>query len=443
MITRKKFLTLGSLGVISLFFPTYVFSNTKAESNPDINALLKSAREFRKTGQQAKAKQIYQQIIAQYPNEIRAYDGMRKVILSQKKKEWEVIVMLKAASLANPNNIEIKQRLYKEYFNAALGNKRIKKAINFNGRLLSDIKQKYESFLQSQPNNKNLQKQSAKIDRLIEWNADSQNPNKNVARKAYKKSQHTNFKKRFDEISTSELESKLVKLNAKPFLKERKQHIRELNNLIVKRYRKEKNNAAALNKAMSYYNTDKNDPLFLKYVRDLAKLQKNYDTLINVETQNHSLKNTFWSALALMDAQLRKAEETNSLPANLQALTSYLEANAFDPQKKFELVTRKIKIDILKNQPENAKNKILEECKGMFGITNAHFIDRMNVLAAAYYKKAGDTDGIKRILNIAIHPESFINNADTLVKSLAYMNLKRSVSKPIHIQNLNKLLNKI
>jgi len=446
MITRKKFLALGSLGVISLFFPTNLFSNNKSVFGLlDVNILLKNARNLRKQGKNNQAKEIYQQIISQYPNEIRAYDGMRKIILSQKKKEWDVILMFKAALVLNPNNVALKQRLYKEYFNAVLGNKKIKKAINFNGRLLSEVKQKYETFVQNHPNSNNIQKQFAKISRLMEWNADTQNPNINTALKTYKKTQHTNFKKRFNDIPISQLETKLNTLLSKPFSKDRKQHIRELHNVVIRKYRKNKNNTAALNRALSYYNTvDKNDPLILKYIRDLTKLKKNFDTLITIETQNHIEKNSFWSALALIDAHLKKTENQNiPVSSQLNPLIQFLALNIDSPDKKFEFNTRIIKFDILKNQLDAANDKIMTECKNMYGSSNTHSIDRMNILIAKYYHKKGDAEGKKRILNIASDPQSYIDNPDSLIKAIALMNQNRVFIKPVHIQNLQKLISKL
>ena len=444
-MNRKKFLALGSLSIFSLFFPNYLFSKEKNQSNSfDVNALLKTAKTLRKQGKNNQAKQIYQQIISQDPNEIRAYDGMRKILLSQKKKEWEVILMFKSALLLNPNNVALKQRLYREYFNAALGNKKVKKLINFNGRLLGDIKQKYETFVQNHPNNQNLQQQYIKIQRLFDANADSQSAKTNTALKSYHKNQHKNFKKRFQSTSNPQLETKLNTLLAKPNSPDRKQHIRELHNLIVQRHRKDKNNIAALNKAVAYYNNfDKQDPLFLKYIRDLSKVQKNYDLLIGIETQNHTLKNTFWSGIALLDTHLKKTENQNgSVSTQLNPLIQFLELNIDSPDKKFEFNTRMIKIDILKNQPDVAKDKIMVECKNMYGSSNTHSIDRMNVLIAKYYSKKGDSAGKKRILNIVSDSQSYVENSDPLIKSIALMNQNRVSIKPIHLQNLQKLISK-
>ncbi|NML72093.1 hypothetical protein HHL23_20200 [Chryseobacterium sp. RP-3-3] len=446
MITRKKFLSLSSLGIFSLLFPNLLFTRRKSEYIlSDLNTLLKSASNLRKQKKYNQANQIYQQIIVQYPNDIRAYDGMRKILLSQKNKEWQVILMFKSALLLNPNNVEFKQRLYKEYLRAALGNKKIKNLINFGGRLLSEVKQKYENFVQTQPNNKNLQKQYIRINKLLEWNADTQNPNQNLALRTYKKQQYKNFKNRFDSLTATQLEAKLNKLLAKPYSKDRKQHIRELYKHSFKKLRKNKENSQALDKALTYYNTiDKNDPLFLKYIRDLSKYQKKHDILISIETQNHTLKNNFWSALALIDAYIRKAEHQNSsIPSNVSQLISFLEAEITAPNMRFEFNTRKIKLDILANQLNTAKDKILNQCKDMYGISNTHSIDRMNILIADYCVKSGNNEGKNKVLSIAVNPQSYIDNSDMLIQAMALMNQNRNFTKNIHIENLQKLIHKL
>ncbi|MCX8532160.1 tetratricopeptide repeat protein [Chryseobacterium luquanense] len=445
-MNRKEFLSLSSLGIFSFMFPSFkLFSNT-SKAIVDVNVLLKNACILRKQKKFNQAKQAYEQIIAQHPDEIRAYDGLRKTFLSQKKKEWQVILMFKTALLLNPNNPELKKRLYKEYFNACLGNKKVKNLINFNGRLLSHVLQNFATFVQNHPNNLDLQKQYSRITRLLDCNADTQNAKQNQALKAYNKQQYKNFKNRFSELNTSQLESKLAQLSSKPISLDRKQHIRELHKLIFQKLRKEKNNTEALNKALSYYNTiDKKDPLFLKYVRDLSKFQKKYDILISVEAQNHTLKNNFWSALALLDAHVKKAEHQNISVSGVNAtsLFLFLEENMDSPDKKFEVATRKIKFDLINNQTDLAKEKILNQCKIMYGVSNTHSIDRMNILIAKYFKRKGDVENKNKILNIVGDPKSFIESSDPIIVSTALINQNRSSIKPVHLQNLQNLISKL
>ncbi len=446
MITRKEFLSLSSLGIVSLLLPNFLFSKERLEySFADVNTLLKSAADLRKQKKFSQSKQIYQQIISQFPSEIRAYDGMRKALLSEKNKEWEVILMFKAAIALQPNNTDLKKRLYKEYMNASLGNKKIKKMIGFSGNLLSDVKDKYEGFANINARSKNNDKHYSKICKMVEFKADSENPHKNKALKTYRKEHCKKFKDRFTLLTTNEVEERLNVLLAKPHSKDRNQHIRELYVHSCKKLRKEKNNNEALSKAITYYNTvDKKDPLFLKYIRDLSKLQQKFDTLITIETQNHALKNSFWSALALLDAHIKKSEKQHvSLSSTVPSLISFLEKEIDTPEKKFEFITRKIKLDILNSQLTGAKDKILAQCKNMYGISNTHSIDRMNVLIAHYFVKSGDHATKNKIVNIAINPHSYIESSDNLIQALALINQNRNFTKITHVENLQRLISKL
>lgn len=117
----------------------------------------------------------------------------------------------------------------------------------------------------------------------------------------------------------------------------------------------------------------------------------------------------------------------------------FLEENTDAPDKKFEVNTRKIKLDIMGNQLDAAKDKILLQCKDMYGAFNTHMIDRVNVLIAKYYSKKGDSEGKKRILNIVVDPRQYIDHTDSLIKSIVLMNQNR-ISKGVYNQNLQKLI---
>lgn len=448
MFTRKKFIALSGLSLISLLVPNYLLSaEFDIPNSTDVNVLLKQASILRKQGNKFnQAKKKYEDIIELYPNEIRAYDGLRKLYYSKKKNEWKYILILKSAHLSNPNNIEIKQRLYKEFLNASVANRKVKNLINFNGRLLQKVKQEYQAILQTQPNNINLQKQYNKISNKLLWNADTTNPHQNTLLKEYKKTQFLLHKKRFKDLNTSDVTNKLNALLAKPYSIDRKQHIRELYKIVITKNRENKNYSVALNKAIDYYNNiEKEDPYFLKQIRDLAKYQNQYDSLISIENQNHTIKNTFWSGLSLFDAHIRKIEYQNStvFPPVLSSLFQFLETTVDSPQMIFEIKTRKIKLNILKSQFVDAKTNILLQTKDMFGISNTHMIDIMNVLIAKYYAKKNDTESKNKILYIILNTDSYLDNGDLLLQSIAALNQNRDNTKSIHFENLQKTINNL
>jgi len=440
MITRRKFLMMGSLGILSTLTPGLLFSNTFSNSNPDTIALLKKARRYRKQGRLNLAKSTYQEVLAIDPTEVRAYNGIRKILLNKKNKEFEVIQLYQQAVANIPNNLRIRRSLYNEYSKAALGNKKVLQKINMPGRMLLHVKSKYEEMIANYPEKKNLQKQLEKIEKYIQLNVDTEHPHNNKRLKSFRKELKKNHKKRFDGLPAQKTTLMLAELEAKPVSNDRVHHIREMSKVNIKALRAEKRYSEALDASENFLNKKSaTDPFFIKQFRDLAKQLNQYDKLLTFETQNHTTKNNFWSAIALFDAHYRKTEKQNqSAPAIMDSLIQFMEGKVNDPRQQFELDTRKIKIEFLKNNLSLAKDKIINQCEAMMGISAPHNIDRVNVIIAQYYKKISDNEAKSVIINIAINPKSFLENSDEIKKSIALMNMGRSYENPVHIQNLQR-----
>lgn len=442
MITRKRFLLLGSLSIVSTLIPGFIFSNTTLQSNPETLNLLKNARKYRKQGKLNLAKTTYQEVLVIDPTEVRAYNGMRKILLSKKNKEYEVIQLYQQALIHLPNNLRIKRSLYNEYFKAALGNRKVLNKINIPGRMLTYVKSRYEEMLITYPEKKNLQKQLEKIEKYIQLNVDTENPHNNVLLKAYRKEQRKIHKKRFDGLPAQRTTLMLAELEAKPISDDRAQHIREMAKVNIKALRSEKKYNDAFYASENFLNAkNSTDPYFIKQFRDLAKQLNEYDRLLTFEINNHAVKNTFWTAVSLFDAYYRKAESQNlSAPIVMDSLVQFMTEKSNNPHQQFEVETRRIKIELLKNNLSQAKNKIINQCTEMMGISAPHSIDRMNVIIAKYYINKGDDEAKNVIISIATQPKSFLENSDEIKKSTALMNMERSYDNPVHIQNLQKKL---
>ncbi len=106
-------------------------------------------------------------------------------------------------------------------------------------------------------------------------------------------------------------------------------------------------------------------------------------------------------------------------------------------------MTRKAKLLIIRDDLENAKVTLLELIRSKWGISSAHVIDRVNILAAKYYKKINDVEKMNKVLGIAMNPNLFKDETDDLLSSVVRMNINRSNKKPIHIENLQKIFNKL
>ncbi|MEN2436557.1 hypothetical protein AAH994_14165 [Weeksellaceae bacterium A-14] len=411
----------------------------------DTFSLLKKARKYRKHNKLNLAKRAYEQVLDIDATEIRAYNGIRKILLNKKNKEYEVIQLYQKALVYFPDNIKIKQRLYNEYFKAAIGNKKVLLQINIPGRMLLYVKSKYEEMIAESPEKKNIQRQLEKIEKYIHLNVDIGNPHNNFPLKAYRKQQKKNHKKRFDGLPAQRTGLMLAALEAKPVSNDRARHIREMAKVNIKALRTEKRYSEAFDASEVFLNSrNSTDPLFIKQFRDLAKHLQQYDRLLSFETKNHASKNTFWSACSLFDAYLKKAKYDNSgLNPKTTSLIQFLEDNCSSPDQIFELNTRKIKLLIINNDLQSAYDAILSQCNDMIGISNSHLIDRMNVIIGEYYKKLGNTDKLKSLLDIAVHPNLYLRDENELTKQIALLNSGRSYDKPIHIQNLQRKINSL
>ena len=445
MITRKSFLRIGSLGIASILIPNILFSKTPILASEDVTSLLKQARKYRRQGRFAKAKSTYQQVLTLDNTELRAYNGIRKILLKEKHKELEVIQLYQQALSNLPNNFRLKRSLYGEYLRSSIGNKKNFKQLNLTtGRPLSFVKQHFDELLQERPDNQNLRKQSAKIDKYIAMNVDTTYSHKNKAVKQFRKDNKKAHKNRFATLTSAETTQRLADLNALPKNTDRLQHIREMNQVNIKALRTDKNYRDAFLVSEAYLkDVNNSDPYFIKQFRDLSKQLNQYDKLINFEVQNHASKNDYWSAIALFDAYQRKAEETNQpAPVIMDTLLIYIKKNYNNPMQRFEAATREIKLSLLRNELSVVRELLIEQCKEKVLVSDSHSIDRINILIAKYWKKNGEGD-YKKIVTICNLPNDYLKSTDELIFNASLMNMNRAKNKTVHIDQLQYRISKL
>ncbi|GHT76711.1 hypothetical protein FACS189413_12770 [Bacteroidia bacterium] len=122
---RRNFLKQMLLGSGALFLPPLVSKATSAAtpSAIDKTQYLREAKEAFYRRQYAKAEMLYRQIIAQYPNEIAAYDGLAKVCNAQQKSQ-EITLLYRSALETQPQNPLLYDRLARSLVALQLGNYR-------------------------------------------------------------------------------------------------------------------------------------------------------------------------------------------------------------------------------------------------------------------------------------------------------------------------------
>lgn len=270
MFTRKQFIQSSLLSAGSFFIPSFVFSNfiklsTKEDIDESLTTLLQKAADFRKKQKFSKSVTVYEQLIKLYPQEIRVYNGYRKTILSQKdnlNRSVDAVKMLQAAANANPNNIQIKQALNKEYLNASIGNKAVLSKINFDVALLPQVAKEYKKYndLKNLPQKGN----KSRVIRLLEAKADKVKPSANKEIASFNRNEKLKHKNKLAKLDTSALEKKLDSFLKKTPNVNRNLPIREHYKLICKKQIKDKKHVNALDKSLEYLRkVDSQDSFFL------------------------------------------------------------------------------------------------------------------------------------------------------------------------------------
>lgn len=440
MVTRKKFLQLSTLSLGTLFIPSFFFtkSNFSLLETTDINLLLKNAKDFRKQKKWNKAKDIYQQILQTNPQEVRAYDGLRKCIFQQPKQEKLYMQMLENAVIQYPDNKLLKQRLYSQYVKIALGNKKVSKQKNAN--LLSYTKQKMELLAAQYPNDLCLQKQLEKINNRIGSNAGEIHYKNNAGLKQLHKQNQKSHKKRFDIFTNDQVYNKLAILKSKPYSKEREKHIREFYLILVKRNVKDHNVDQAIVLAKEFHALYPKDRSAIYWIRRLGRKKNDTQLIIQTEEKNHQTQQTFWSASACFTA-IKKHQNSNI--GKLQQLLSEMEQKSTEDHQDLICFCKKIELHLLQSQFTDAETKLNLLLKSRAGIKNTSIIDSINVLTARYLAKTQQDSILKKMPYIIINAKDLVTSTDMWEKKIAQLNQYRDFSKPAHLEKFQNFLKKI
>lgn len=446
---RRKFITTSSLGFLSLglFGKTpinlsfFLYDKKPVETIPE---LLRQAALKRKNGELSLATNLYNQVISLNVNEIRAYDGLRKVLLQSKYKELEVLQLYSVGLNQNPSNLVFRERVAKEYMRLALGNKKFVNQFNSQQDLLELSKSTFLQLKNAVPSNIQFEAQFIKAERKVQQNANNIDARSNSALKSYKKNNRGSFKKRFKDKGVDELESKLSALLAKPVSLQRKTHIKELYKVLVKKYSKNNNPNKAIQKLNALYQFDSNDVNTLRIARKICKKHSKLSALESFEIQNDAFKNTFWSKIALIDVLIRRYKKDGvGNPSTIENNLSKALKLRFRPQHYFEVNSRKFKVSIYKGNEAQAKESLLAFADSISGIPSAHYIDRFNLLCVRFFKKFNKNDKALNVISIALK-EMNKEPEDEILKKIFEVNQhKAKVIKPIHDERLNKIRTKL
>ena len=451
-INRRKFISTTTLGVLGIGITAGMFGMTNivttnfiSVTDPTILQLLTQASIKRKSGLLVAARTIYNQIISIDSNEIRAYDGIRKILLQDKYKELEVLNLYLNGFNQNPTNAFFKQRIAKEYMRLALGNKKFKDQLN----LPEDLLEKAKTFLEQAkieiPTDEQIQKLLDKADFKLSSSANVLDARLNEELRAYKKNNHTAYKNRFDEMTESDVKAKLDELLEKSTDGYRDVHIRELYRVYIKKLRNSNQIELASQYTKELFLFDKKDSKSLKIARNLCKKDEKYEVLEAIERNNESIKKSFWAKIALFDVLYKRYNKDGAGSLNeMKNILKAASAKKFSFYHVFEYKIRQVKLALIKNNISEAQSLLTNFADSLIGTTSAHFIDKFNLLCVGYYIKINDQQKALLIFEIALKQnETYVD--DSFLKKLVLVNEEKNSKKEIHNKRLNdtriKLLN--
>lgn len=448
---RRKFLCTSALGLVGVnLFSSFKFNSfflpVKYGNNLIINQtipqLLRQAAIKRRNGELIESQQLYQQIINIDSNEIRAYDGLRKLLLLDKYKELEVIQLYSSGFNSNPNNPIFQERLSKEYMRLSLGNKKFANQLNSQGDLLVLAKSSLNQLRNNYPDNEQFEELFKKAKRKENQNANTLDARANNDLKEYKKDKRKRYKKRFNDLDVNLIEAKLILLLDKPSNNKRIKHIKELYRIIIRKLSKSNNELLACQKSRDLFLYDNLDVNSLRIARKFCKKHKQFGILEDIERNNDTNKNTFWSKVSLFDTLIKRYNKENVGSVNeMNSILDSAYSLKFNPIHTYEIESRKFKLFLINNSAQ-ALIQLTEFGKKINGISSAHYIDRYNVLCVKYFKKIGNIEKALMVLNIA-SMDVVKEPEDDFLKLVFHINSGKDNINPIHLEKINHLKNKL
>lgn len=446
-IHRRKFISTSALGLLGVGLsgglfgmvnPILINSSRINITDPTILQLLTQASLKRRSGLFVEARTIYEQVITINSNEIRAYDGIRKILLQERYKELEVLNLYLNGYNLNPTNVFFKQRIAKEYMRLALGNKKFNDQLNLPEDLLEKAKSYLEQAKLEIPTDEQIQKLLEKADFKLNSSANIIDARLNEELRAYKKENHLNYKKRFDSITASDIKSKLDDLLAKTTDSYRDVHVRELYRTYIKKLKDDGQIELASQYTKELYLYDKKDSRSLKIARNICKKDEKYEVLEAIERKNDLIKKSFWSKIALFDVLYKRYKKDGV--GSLNEMTSILNsANSkkFSFYHIFEYKVRQVKLALIKNNTVDAKSHLNNFADSLIGTSSAHFINKFNLLCVEYFLKLQDVEKAKIVYEIALK-QNEMELSDSFLKKIILVNAEKDNKKEIHNERLNK-----
>lgn len=297
-ISRRKFLSASSLTLVGLAFSNSLLGQSLSPLivipvTETILEKLKRAADIRKNnvggvsqGMMARstnsnsglsdARAIYDEIIILEINEVRAYDGIRKILLQEKFMELEVLQLYLANLSESAINPVFAGRAANEYMRLALGNKKFTQELNSTEDLLVVASSLFNQARVADPTNEDYEVQFQKVEQRMMMQSTTIDARDNPALKVLRKANRLRHKKRFDRWDISTIQLVLSDMQGKRKNADRDNHIRELHKVYINRLISLNDYDKASSELEKLYQFDKADVHTLKIAREICNKYGRY-----------------------------------------------------------------------------------------------------------------------------------------------------------------------
>ncbi len=463
--SRRKFVSTLFLSTVGLPFLSHLYGKELLFANPfpsidptEVSKKLKEAADLRKNDNWNSAERIYQEIISQKPDEIRAYDGLKKVILRNSPNDMQKVLEMYLSGLnKNPQNALFNQRVATCYASIAQGNKKVAQQLGGTSQLLQKALNHSKKAGELSAKNIPIAVQYKKLQKRKQFRSDSTDARDNKEFRQYRKENGKQYRRLFTGRDKTKIEANLEKLklrenarrnlltsaNGKEMTSKRSKQISKLYVASIKDLKKNQNIPQAIKKSKELYQFSGGSTNSLFMVKKFCYEYNKPEEAESILRTNHQKQNTFWSGIGLFDVLVARYKNRQiSDLSEARNILSEASQKAKGPMQNFELHIRELIVNIHTKDPKTYDN-LMKLADSLAGISSTHTIDRFNSLCVLYFTSLNQKDNALKVLDAALKINPQQRESSPIFEKLALVNMNRDDSKPIHRQQLFRLRNKI
>lgn len=451
-LTRKDFLRLSSLGVLSALIPfqkiealSYILKLPESKRNiGDFELAMEKAAQakiaFYKKDYNT-AETLYKECIKLAPAAIRFYDNLDNVLGAQGRFIESVYLYQNGLSI-NPSVIAFYDRTARALARVELGYKRAaslhRSEIN-SASLLQDALSLYISALKISPGVKYLIQGRDFIQYKIDSLAVETDYRNSPEHKILKKNARREYFNRFKDADIPTLlmmfdivtNRKRTPLYFKYQLDLRKKHLikqqRFLLNLVIDKNIQKLEFSKAADYSVVAFDLDERNSTSISRVKSLFYRNKKFTEFISFQSRHANATGRFYSRLGLMEAYeisyLKGGGNKNDLIMAIGEGEDLLRNSHLSPEQVIEVINKLCKIHLMLNNLDTAK-MLCENIINILSIKSPAYVDRLFYLYGVIMLKFNEFDLCEKIIRLNLFNE--ITMSQDIFEKLINLNNRKS-----------------